>query len=451
MNSVRITKTQLKTLTEYLLQSKNESAVFLIAGYFRNSLGSHLVVRDIILPKNQDYDDRTEFHIQMSPVYFNKVISIAEANELTVIQCHSHPFPEKGLRYSPTDNFGEATSAKTIHECLNGKPMGSLLFGKNEVIGRIWLDNKNSPIDIEELRLVDRHLQIQKLVETKNSDKTIDKDLYDRQIQAFGIRGQKILSQLIVGVVGLGGTGSSIAEQLAREGIKNFILVDQDKFEISNLTRVYGSSIKDRGKNKVEIAEQNIKQICSDSVVQKIFANVISQKTLSDLKDCDVIFSCTDRHAPRSVLNELAYQYSIPTIDVGVGLDSNNEKILGGTVRATLLSPTLPCLYCTGILNSELILAESLSKEELESRKDEGYIQGLTDDVPSVIILTTLAASFGLLLMKDILFKVFDSKSSTVTLDISTFETSRLAASVQNDCVCKLRTAKGDYIPLSAP
>lgn len=451
MNSIRLTTKQFEDLREYLLQSSNESAVFLIAGYFQNDNGVHLVVRNIIFPEKRDYDDRTEFHIQMSPIYFNKVISIAEANNLTVIQCHSHPFSKNKLRYSPTDDFGEATSANTISECLNGKPMGSLLFGQNMVIGRIWLNKKSKPESIGELRLVDHHLQIQKMNSDGNSYEKVDEELFDRQIRAFGVKGQKILSQLEVGIVGLGGTGSSVAEQLAREGVKKFVIVDHDKFEKSNITRIYGSTYKDSGQNKVDIIERNIKQICHNSKIQKIPKNVISQKTLSFLKNCDVVFSCTDKHAPRSVLNELAYQYSIPVIDVGVGIDSKDGKIVGGSVRATFISPGLPCLYCTGIVNSDLVTAESLSKEELKSRVKEGYITGMSDDVPSVIIFTTMAACFGLLLLKEILFNISDLRSNTITFDLISFRTSRLKASVQQDCVCVTRTGKGDYIPLSAP
>lgn len=447
MSSIRMTKEQFSTLRDYLLKKKEESAVFLVAGYFQNNSGHHLVVKNLIIPRDNEYDDRTEFHIQMSPRYFNRVISIAEANNLTVIQCHSHPFDEDFPRYSPTDNSGESTSSKTIEECLNDKPMGSLLFGKKQTNGRIWIKNKSIPVD--EIRLVDRHFQIITLNEQSSNE--IDLQIYDRQIQAFGLKGQNLLSKLSVGIIGVGGTGSSIAEQLVREGVRQFIVVDHDNLEKSNITRVYGSTLNDIGKNKVDIVEENIKKINPDAKVQKIAEDVISQKTLSSLKNCDIIFSCTDRHAPRSVLIELSYQFFIPVIDVGVGLDSKDGKILGGTIRATLLAPTLPCLFCTGILNSETILAESLSKEDYESRKEEGYVTRLANDVPSVIIFTNMASNFGLLLMKDILFSIFDFDATTIIFDLKEFKTSRLEGTIRKECTCQMRFAKGDFIPLSAP
>ena len=452
MNTVRMTSKQFETLRDYLLSEKKiESAAFLVVGFFENSEGFHFTVRDVLIPRENDYNVRNGYHIEVSPILFNKAISRAERSGITIIQCHSHPFSKDELWYSSSDYAGESISSQTIYDCLNGKPMGSLLFGQNMIIGRAWLSPGKEPVKIDQLRIVDRHMRMQQISSTHKTEEKIDMDLYDRQIRAFGLKGQKILSQLTIGIVGVGGTGSAVAEQLAREGIRKFVIIDHDKFSKSNKTRVYGSYADTKNKPKVEIIKNNIQRIEPNSSVKDISENVISQKVLNQLKNCDVVFSCTDRHAPRSVLNELAHQFFIPVIDLGVGIDAKNEKIEGGSVRVSLSSPSLPCLYCTGVINSEQILAESLDKKELESRQKEGYIKGLDDDVPSVITFTTLAASYALLLLKDLFFNIMKSNANTILLDVTTLTTSRLSASVKNDCVCTLRMGKGDYMPLSAP
>ncbi len=453
MNSIRMTSEQFEILRSYLLSDpKQEAAAFLVAGFFKNDNGIHFVVRDVLIPEDKDYNFRSDYHLEVSPIFFNKAISRAERNNVTVIQCHSHPFSKDELWYSPSDYAGESTSSRTIRECLENKPMGSLLFGQNMVMGRVWLGPNKKPEAIDELRIVDRHMQIHRISNRFNSKKKIDTELYGRQILAFGINGQKILSQLTVGIVGVGGTGSAVAEMLAREGITNFVIVDHDKFTKSNKTRLYGSYANTKETEyKVDIVKKNIQKIEPKANVKTIPNNVISQNVLNQLKNCDVVFSCTDRHAPRSILNELAHQFFIPLIDVGVGLDAKNGKIVGGSVRVSLSSPSLPCLYCMGIINSDQILAESLDKEDRESRKKEGYIRGMVDDAPSVITFTTMAASYAVLLFKDLFFDIIKSNSNTIMLDVITFATSRLAASVQNDCVCTMRFGKGEYIPLSAP
>ena len=486
-NTVRITSEHFDALRDYLLSDYNiESAAFLIAGFFQNNYGSHFTVRDILIPQDDDYNIRSEIHLEISPLFFNKAISRAERTNTTVIQCHSHPSSTINLQYSQSDFAGESLSSKTVYSCLGKKPMGSMLFGRNSIMGRIWLSPDTDPVKLKQIRIVDRHMHFQQLEQTNPSisyntgqhaanrsprpsgimnrlrflfshnskikqEDDIDEARFDRQIRAFGLKGQDLLSRLDVGIVGTGGTGSAVAEQLARAGVKKFTLVDHDRFSKSNMTRLYGSYADTTNLHKVHIVRDNIRRIEPRSTVRCIANNVISQSVLANLKNCDIVFGCTDRHTPRSVLNELAYQFFIPVIDMGVGLDTANGRISGGSVRVTLCSPSLPCLYCIGIISPDQLLAESLSKSERESRQMRGYIPQLDDDVPSVIELTTLAASYAIFVMKDLLFNIMESSSNMMLVDIKSMQTTMLAASIKEDCVCATRRGTGDYIPLSAP
>lgn len=440
MNDIRMTSDQHKRLGEIMRESQDETAIFLLAGVFKTKNGIHFIVNRILTPKEQDYDSRSAYHIQVSPLFFNKAISLAETNNVTIIQCHSHPDADY-LQYSPTDNNGESISAKTIQDNL-GLPMGSLLFGREKIIGRVWLSSQEHQ-PIHEIHIVDRHYR-KKLLVKQNKKQKIDEKIYDRQIRAFGLRGQELLSQLKVGIIGLGGTGSAVAEQLAREGIEKFILMEHDIIEPSNKTRIYGSYHNDKGP-KTNIIKRNIKKINPHASIELIQKKLESENDLELLSDCNVVFSCTDRHTPRAIINILAYAYSIPVIDVGVGLDSENEMIIGGHVRATLLAPSLPCLYCIGIVNPDTILAESMPEKDRQSLEKQGYIQGLDDDVPAVIPFTTMAASMGVILLKDLLFTFLRTEANTLMMDITTFQSSRLVASSKPDCVCIARQGKCRY------
>lgn len=450
MNTVRMTTEQFEALHNCLLADKDrESAAFLTAGFFENDTGYHLTVRQVLIPEDDDYNSRSGSHLEMSPIFFNKVISMAERDHVTVIQCHSHPFSKHDLQYSPSDFAGESISSKTIHECLDRKPMGSLLFGQKRIIGRIWISHDKEPIQVDQIRIIGRHVEIRHISEMTRERP--DAELYDRQIRAFGMKGQEILSGLRIGIVGLGGTGSAVAEQLARAGIQEFILVDHDRFSKSNKTRIYGSYADTKGQYKAEIVSDNIQKIEPRSTIKQITKDVILQEVLDRLKNCDVVFSCTDRHAPRSVLNELAYQFFIPVIDLGVGIDTTNEKIIGGSVRISLSSPSMPCLYCTGVISSEQILVESLGEQDRRSRQQQGYIPDMEDDVPSVIVFTTMAASYAVFFLKDMFFNISESDAGTLHIDIKSLKTSRLSSKIRSDCVCRTRVGKGEYMPLSAP
>src|SRR5437867_858888 len=168
VNTVRMMSHHYSKLSSYLLAEEREAAAFLIAGFFRNSTGVHFTVRDIMLPEEKDYDHRSDYHIQVSPLFFNKAISRAEANDITVIACHSHPFSISTLSYSPSDNHGESISSKTVRNCLNERPMGSMLFGPDKVVGRAWLGS-GKPVSIDQLRIVDRHMVWHDLTNSKSN------------------------------------------------------------------------------------------------------------------------------------------------------------------------------------------------------------------------------------------------------------------------------------------
>src|SRR5439155_4150985 len=362
MNSIRITPDHLKNLRDELLShGPAEAAGFLLAGWFRTDSGMHFVACELMLPQSKDYDIQGELQLQVSPIFFNRVISRAEREGLAVIMCHTHPF-SNGAWFSPADDYGEAISAKTLHDCLDGRPCASIVLDPMRIAARIWTVPGSPPEPVDEIRVVGRQFARMVLGDLAVRGPGIDVDMFSRQVLALGREGQAVLSSMKVGIVGVGGTGSSLAEQLARLGVCSFVLADPDKFQASNLTRVYGSEARDltNGKPpKVAMPKRNILLIVPNPVVEAIQQSVVNQRVLAALSGCDVIFSCVDRQAPRAVMNEVAYQRFIPLIDVGVGLSTTDHSITGGTVRATLVGPGLPCLYDYGVVRPDVIAAEA--------------------------------------------------------------------------------------------
>ena len=452
MNSIRITPEHLEQLRGTLLShAPAEAAGFLLAGWFQTGSRLHFVVRELMIPQQKDYDVQGDLQLQVSPIFFNRVISRAEREGLAVIMCHTHPFSD-GAWFSPADDYGEAISAKTLHECLEGRPCASLVIDPVSMAARAWRSPSLPPESINEVRVVGRRFA--RVVLGAASGPSIDLAVFSRQVLALGREGQAVLSGLKVGVVGAGGTGSSVAEQLVRLGVHDFVLVDADTFQASNITRVYGSEARDISGvpvSKVSIVKRNILRIAPGASVHEIEGTVVDQKAITFLSQCDAIFSCVDRQAPRSVLNEVAYQRFIPLIDVGAGLTTAEGSIKGGTVRATLVGPGLPCLYDYGIIRPDAIAAELLPEEALRRRRAEGYVPALDDPAPSVIAFTTMAASLGMTVFLDLLFGVLGDGVPNLLLELDPLRMSRLGARVGAECVCAMRMGKGDAIPISAP
>ena len=213
---------------------------------------------------------------------------------------------------------------------------------------------------------------------------------------ALGDRGLARLEPLRIGIVGLGGTGSSVAEQLVRIGIRNLTLVDDDRLSLSNVTRVYGSRVADarRKRPKVEVVAKYLERIRPGLVIDRVPRSVTEPDLMPRLADLDFVFGCTDTDSSRSTLNDLAFRFFVPVLDLGCRIDAPGGKLRGVYGRTRYLRPGRPCLWCTGTIDGRKILQETMSDEERERLRASGYGSSLGPQ-PSVIHLTTMVASLG--------------------------------------------------------
>lgn len=76
------------------------------------------------------------------------------------------------------------------------------------------------------------------------------------------------LNKSKVAIFGIGGVGSFVVEGLARAGVENFILVDDDKICLTNLNRQIIATRKTVGKYKVEVAKERILEINPNANVE---------------------------------------------------------------------------------------------------------------------------------------------------------------------------------------
>src|SRR5713226_6131571 len=97
------------------------------------------------------------------------------------------------------------------------------------------------------------------------------KERYKRQ-SFLGQDSNKTLENCIAAVIGLGGGGSHLVQQLAHLGLGNFLLVDPDRVEESNLNRLVGATAKDAAKRlrKTVVANRLIKGINPHARVEPV-------------------------------------------------------------------------------------------------------------------------------------------------------------------------------------
>ena len=91
---------------------------------------------------------------------------------------------------------------------------------------------------------------------------------FSRTELLIGQEGIEKLKDAKVAVFGIGGVGSFVVEGLARAGIGNFILIDDDKICLTNLNRQIIATRKTIGKYKVEVAKERILEINPNANVE---------------------------------------------------------------------------------------------------------------------------------------------------------------------------------------
>lgn len=119
-------------------------------------------------------------------------------------------------------------------------------------------------------------------------------DQFSREELLIGKDGIDKLKISKVAVFGIGGVGSYVLEGLARAGIEHFILVDNDRVDITNINRQIIATFKTIGKPKVQVAKERVLEINPNAEVE-IFEEFFMPES-SDIFDnsVDYIIDCVD-------------------------------------------------------------------------------------------------------------------------------------------------------------
>lgn len=325
-----------------------EGGAYLLCGLGVQDGETRFLVRSIIPVRDEHYAVREPHRLSIRSASYVSAAKAAMRDKAALVFVHSHPdgYP----RFSDQDNSEEPHLMRFFGDRIPDKPHGSLvLIGQDSLLGRAWTGSEWA--EISPVRVIGSRFRFQ--TATAAVDPT-PLEFFDRQVRAFGPEVQRLLAQLHIGVVGAGGTGSAVFEQLVRLGVGTISLFEHDSFELSNVNRVYGSGIRDDGRPKADIAYENAERIGLGTRVFR-FGSILDEEMALRLCLCDLVFGCTDKQAPRGILNQLALRYLIPVIDMGVVVDSDNGKIRSVDGRVTTLYPGEACLFCRKRISAEAI------------------------------------------------------------------------------------------------
>ena len=129
-------------------------------------------------------------------------------------------------------------------------------------------------------------------------------------LKEFSEKNIKKLSNIKVGIVGIGGIGCPLSQYLVCSGIKELVLVDGDVIEGHNLNRQILFSLDDINKKKVIVAKDKLNKINKNCNINIIDKN-INEKNTDELSNCSIIVDATDDWKTSKLLNQYCVNKSI--------------------------------------------------------------------------------------------------------------------------------------------
>ncbi|MEM9899190.1 MAG: ThiF family adenylyltransferase, partial [Pseudomonadota bacterium] len=266
-----------------------------------------------------------------------------------------------------------------------------VITGDEQILARVWTSANT-------YESIDRIFHVGARVSLSNTDKSQSNiDYLDRQARLFGDAANELIASLRIGIAGGGATGSAVLALLMRLGVCDALLLEKDIVEHSNLNRLYGARRID-AENRARKSDVHSRTVAETNLGMRLVtidAFVGDPGSVEALKACDIVFSCTDDHAGRLVLNRFSRFYSIPVIDVGLAMQKRETGSFDLFARTSTLVDGHPCLICGGHIDPRRASEEALKRRDPDSYallKEEAYVLGEGDPSPAVVTFTTEAA-----------------------------------------------------------
>lgn len=394
--------------------------------------GEVLLVRHMIEIPPEGYLIRHRDHVRLDPVTFNRIVRPGRDRGLSVITVHTHPGTTHPW-FSIADDNGDARLIPSLFDQMPG-PHGSVVIAGETGLatGRVW----SEPGQKRELvtRIIGRTMRI------FASSNTPFEDLawFDRQRLALGRAGQQALAGLHIAIVGIGGTGSVAFLQLAHLGVRRITVIDGDRVEASNVSRILGATVDDAGRTwKVEVAARYAERLGIGTEVRSLRGHFGKDVTPEEVEGCDLVLSCVDRHLPRALLNRLSYEKAVPVIDMGSAFRVDaSGRVTAGSGRVVVVGPGRRCLACWGHIDPNRIRTESLSESDRAREMADGYVDGAEIPQPSVLAFNTAVAGAAVVELMRLVtaFAGADDPPMRLSFDFESGTVRRNCLFTEHDC-----------------
>ena len=347
----------------------DEHGAILRAGVVQSGSSMRLLVQHVQPAEfGTDYIDGRYGYRALAPTFIHREILRCRDLGLAYLAVHNHG-SDRHVNFSKIDLDSHGRGYPALLDIGRGVPVGALVYGRRSVAADIWLSD-GTRRSLGTYRVIGH--DVTRLYSQPRRERESNTE-HDRQVRMFGASGQQILQSSKVAVIGLGGVGSLVVEYLARLGVGNLVLIDPDEIESTNLSRVVGATQVDveTGQFKTQIAVRHVREVSPNTALQAITDDVSRHSVARILRDCDFIFLAADSMRARLVVNAVAHQYLIPTIQMGVKIRPGEAGNLEDAMCAVRhIRPGTGCLWCNGLIDPTQLAIEAKSDNE---RKAQAY------------------------------------------------------------------------------
>lgn len=137
---------------------------------------------------------------------------------------------------------------------------------------------------------------------------------YERNYTTISLEDQDKLKASCIAIVGLGGLGGYVAEQLARIGVGKLILIDGDVFDETNLNRQLLATESTLGKYKAEVAQQRIQDV-NPSIETKVYVRRLNPENALELLDgANLVIDAVDTIPVRKLIQDVCEVMGLPLV-----------------------------------------------------------------------------------------------------------------------------------------
>jgi len=200
------------------------------------------------------------------------------------------------------------------------------------------------------------------------------------------------LSKTKVAIFGIGGVGSFVAEGLARAGVGNFLLIDNDTISKSNLNRQIHALDNTIGKYKVDVMKERILQINPEANVEvskEFFMPCSNTNLIND--NLDYIVDAVDTVTAKIEIVMKSESLNIPVISsMGTGNKLDPTKFEITDINKTSVCPLAKVmrkeLRARGIKKLKVVYSkeEPIKVKKEDNIDNKKQVPGSISFVPSV-------------------------------------------------------------------